>query len=249
MKPRKIFIGYDSREDLAYRVLRHSIEENLSIPIPIIPLKQEVLRRIGLYRRAWREDRGQKFDVFDQRPFSTEFTFTRFLVPHLSLYEGWSLFMDCDMLVKCDLNEVFDRFNDENEAVYVVKHNHSPTAETKMDNQLQTRYNRKNWSSFVLWNNEHPRNVENLTVDDVNTKNGSWLHQFRWLEDEFIAELPQEYNWLTGHSPSLVTPKVIHYTDGGPWFNEWSPKRMIDVTAGKEWETYYQNSREFINGH
>ena len=48
-----IYIGYDPREDLAYKVLKYSAYKYASGPLNVYPIKQSQLRRIGLYRRAW----------------------------------------------------------------------------------------------------------------------------------------------------------------------------------------------------
>jgi len=233
-----IYIGYDARESNAYEVLRDSILE-YNTKFDIIPLVQPALRRAGLYRRSARLDSidGKRVmvDTFDGRPFSTEFTFTRFLIPALNQYDGLALFMDSDMLVKSDIEEVFDTYGSNKDiAVHCVKHNYNPSAATKMDGQIQQRYNRKNWSSFILFNCGHEGN-HRLTVDDANIRSGSWLHGMSWLEDEEIGGIPEEWNWLDGWSDETITPKNVHFTTGGPWFKEWEPKRQIDAEYAGDW--------------
>lgn len=204
----KIFIGYDSREDIAYQVCRHSIlSRNPSAEV--IPLKRQDLIEEGLYTR--------EVDPLS----STEFTFTRFMVPHLMDYEGWALFCDCDFLFKIDVEEIFN-CADNQYAVMVVKHDYTPTEGIKMDGQKQLPYPRKNWSSLVLWNCGHPSNAK-LTLNKVNNKTGAFLHRFQWLEDHEIGELSPVYNWLVNwyKEPEDGKPKVIHYTEGGPWFENY----------------------------
>src|SRR5882672_7482851 len=87
----QVYVGYDPREAVAYETLAHSIERHSSVPVSIKPLVQKELRDAGLYTRQ----RGPTE--------STEFSLTRFLVPALSGYQGWSLFMDCDMLCRADI--------------------------------------------------------------------------------------------------------------------------------------------------
>ena len=84
MEPLKIFVGWDSREDIAFQVCKESIEHHASVPVEIIPLKQKLLRRDGYYTRPV------------DKLASTEFTFTRFLIPELAEFKGWALFIDCD---------------------------------------------------------------------------------------------------------------------------------------------------------
>lgn len=249
MKRPVIYIGFDSRESEAYEVLHDSIRE-YNKEYDIVPLKQQALRRANLYRRSARLDSidGKRVmvDVFDGRPFSTEFTFTRFLIPALNQYEGLALFMDSDMLVRTNINELFEEYGNRDYAIQCVKHNYNPSATVKMDGQIQQQYNRKNWSSFVLWNCGHEGNLR-LTVDDVNTKSGSWLHGFSWLDDEEIGGIHEEWNWLDGWSSESISPKNVHFTTGGPWFKEWEPKRQIDAEYAGDWHVraskiFYDNA-------
>ena len=144
---------------------------------------------------------------------STEFAITRFLVPILAK-TGWAMFLDCDMLVRENLARLFAQANDKY-AVMVVKHEHYPNLGKKMDNQIQTPYARKNWSSVILYNCDHPAN-QMLTPEYVNETRGLHLLQFCWLRDEFIGELNVEWNWLAGHSDPKIDPKIVHFTDGIP---------------------------------
>jgi lipopolysaccharide biosynthesis glycosyltransferase len=183
--------------------------------------------------------------MVDGKPFSTEFSHTRFLVPHLMQYKGWALFADSDMLFQSDIKNLFSLCNDKY-AVMCVKHQHKPQhGSIKMDGREQLSYFRKNWSSFVLWNCGHPANAY-VTPERVSMIKGTDLHSFKWLADDLIGELPWGYNYISGVSPR-VEPQVIHYTDGGPWFPE-----MPDVPYGDRWleeyEEWQQNSKfEFIS--
>ena len=237
-----IFIGWDSREDIAFKVLKESILDQSSIPVNIIPIKAGEMRNINFYRRVFHTQNYSspfsiKIDSTDNLPFSTEFSFTRFLIPFLSYHSGYSLFMDCDMFVRADVAEVFDYVNKEDKAIWCVKHTHvPPNSETvKMDHQIQSSYSRKNWSSFVLWNCSHSQH-QNLTIDDVNIKSGWWLHNFKWLEDSDIGSLPESWNWLDGYSPDTLEAKNVHFTRGGPWFKTWEPRQRSDARYGLEWQ-------------
>jgi hypothetical protein len=84
-----------------------------------------------------------------------------------------------------------------------------------MDGQAQTRYARKNWSSFLIFNCDHPAN-QRLTLEMVNTLPGRDLHRFCWLEDHEIGELPQRWNFLVGHTDPAIDPACIHWTSGTP---------------------------------
>ena len=84
-----------------------------------------------------------------------------------------------------------------------------------MDGQIQTFYARKNWSSVVLWNLDHPGN-KRLTLEHLNTKPGRDLHAFKWLSDDEIGELPVEWNWLVGVYEPNDQAKLLHFTLGVP---------------------------------
>ena len=205
-----IYIGYDSREDLAYQVCNHSIKSR-SESANIFPLKLNDLKAKGYYTR------GQ------DKLGSTEFTFSRFLVPILNEYKGWALFCDCDLLFLNPVEELFSLIDDKF-AVMCVQHDYNPKGNTKMDGRLQSIYPRKNWSSVVLWNCEHPSNKKITTklINDPDTT-GKYLHRFSWLEDAEIGEISHEWNWLVGwyEEPKDGKPKAIHYTEGGPWFPQY----------------------------
>ena len=206
---KQVFVGYDTREDIAYQVCEYSIKR-YNPSIKIVPLVQQELRQKKIY---WREI---------DKLASTEFTFTRFLVPHLMNYKGWALFIDCDIVFLEDVNNLFS-LADDRYAVMCVKHEFKPKPGLKMDGQVQTVYPRKNWSSVVLWNCAHPSN-EKISVDSVNNPNydGAFFHRFSWLKDEEIGELPCDWNWLVGwYKGGDGTPRAIHYTEGGPWFKNY----------------------------
>jgi len=227
----RIYIGWDSREDIAFQVAQQSIIDTTTSEVEIIPLKQKVLRSQNLY---WRD-----VDTLA----STESTFTRFLIPELCDFNGWALYIDCDTILISDIKELFEQADDRY-AVMCVKHDYIPEVGTKMDGQKQTVYPRKNWSSVMLFNCGHPNNAV-LTKELVNDPeiNGAYLHQFSWLKDSKIGEISHEWNWLVNWhcEPQDGIPKILHYTEGGPWFEDyrnceyadkwnWYEKRYLNST-------------------
>ncbi|NKQ88197.1 glycosyltransferase [Rhizobium ruizarguesonis] len=200
----RIFVGFDSKEVVAYHVLAQSIIENSSIPVEFSPI---VLSNLG---GIFTRERNALQ--------STEFSFSRFLTPYLSGYQGWSIFMDCDMLMRADIAELW-ALRDDRYAAMCVKHDYQPKIETKFLGQTQTKYEKKNWSSFLLFNNDKCRV---LTPDYVNTATGLQLHQFKWLESEdLIGELPVTWNYLVNEYDYREDAKNVHFTDGGPYFDEY----------------------------
>ncbi|MEX0409750.1 glycosyltransferase [Aquibium sp. LZ166] len=212
----KIYVGYDSREDIAWQVCRHSILRHSTPDLEVHPLKLAALQELGLYTR-------------EADNAATEFSLTRFLTPYLAAHDGWTIFVDCDFLFTNDIRNVLTHAN-RTKAIYVVKHEYTPANTVKMDGKTQTYYPRKNWSSFILFNSAHP-DVKRLTPDVVNTSAPSFLHRFQWVsDDELIGALPIEWNFLEGEYPKPATlPAAIHYTNGGPWFENWQNVDFADI--------------------
>ena len=198
----RVFIGYDPREDVAVNVLTDSIQAHASTPVQIAQVR---LSQLG--------------DVYQRQHHplqSTAFSFSRFLVPWLAGYEGWAIFIDADMLCQGDLAELW-ALRDESKAVQVVKHQQPCEQGLKFQGMPQSPYGRKNWSSVMLFNCSRCRA---LTPEYVNTASGLDLHQFRWLDDDCIGDLPPEWNVLVGVQPVPESARILHYTLGGPWFDD-----------------------------
>lgn len=214
----KIYLGYDSREDLAFQVARESIRKRTESPLTIYPLR---LKHLGMLTRPieWRD--GQMWCPISEAPMSTEFAISRFCVPFLQS-KGLALFADCDILCWSDIDELFD-LADPKYAVQVVKHQQESGSGTKMDGQQQVYYSRKNWSSVILWNLDHPAHSR-FYMEHLNHWPGRDLHAFKWLEDDEIGELPPHWNFLINVTPGKPEKKGIwHYTLGGPWFEGKTP--------------------------
>ena len=221
----KIFIGWDSREPEAAEVCKYSILKHATVPVEIYFLKQADLRDKGIYTRE------------PDLQSSTEFTFTRFLVPYLCNYQGNAVFVDCDFLFEHDVKELFECAN-HNTAVSVVQHDYQPTNTVKMDGKTQYLYPRKNWSSLMLFNCSHP-DCQTLTPEIVSSQTGEFLHRFSWTGYE-IGSLDKTWNWLVNwyHEPQDGKPKAIHYTEGGPWFPNY-----VKTEYGGNWIRAYN---EFV---
>jgi len=206
-----VFIGYDPRETVAYNVLSYSIQKRSSEPVCVTPLMLSQLKRVLTRERHPLQ--------------STDFSFSRFLAPHLADYVGWSVFMDCDMLMLDDIARLW-ALRDERYAVMVVKHEHVPRETTKFLGEPQSKYEKKNWSSVILFNNARCRS---LTPDYVNRASGLELHQFKWLEnDDLIGALPHRWNHLVGYDAPTREVSLVHYTLGGPYFKEYRDCEYAD---------------------
>lgn len=207
-----IFIGYDYKEPIAFHVCANSIIRNSKKPVSIIPLALNLL------------DTYTEFHTDG----SNSFTYTRFLVPYLSKFTGFAIFIDGDMIVKSDISELFN-YKDSKFAVQVVKHNYSTSRSIKYLQNKNEDYPRKNWSSVILWNCEHVSN-RLLTPSFIEDSSGSQLHRFAWLADNEIGELPIEWNWLVDEFGANYNANLLHFTLGIPNFQEFS-----DVSHSSEW--------------
>lgn len=193
-----IYIGWDSKYSIASSVCKKSILMNTNHQYECHYLKRDEIK--GFTRREPNE--------------STEFTFTRFLVPLLNNWEGYAVFCDNDFLFLDNISRMLMKINP-HKAVSVVKHKYKPKDKTKMNDKPQINYPRKNWSSLMVWNCSHPSNKV-LTLDYINKSSASDLHEFRWLKNNEIGEIDYTWNYLTDWYTE-GEPKALHFTTGGPW--------------------------------
>ena len=215
-----IFIGYDSKVKIAYHVLTESILKNSSTPVTVSPINLGNLKNI--YTRK-------------QDPLaSTEFSFSRFLVPHLMNYNGWAIFMDSDMVMLSDITELWNLRN-EDYAIQVCKHDYTPSSKNKFLGNNQTIYAKKNWSSLMLMDCSK---CKTLTPEYVNTRSGLELHQFKWLDENLIGSIPLEWNWLVGEYPYKKEVHNIHFTEGGPYFKDYR-----NTEYANEWFDIYNMTK------
>jgi len=216
-----VFIGYDEGEKVAYHVLTESIRKYSSEPVSFTPVDLSSLRN---YFKRKKQDNQ-----------STDFAFSRFLVPFLSNYEGWSIFMDCDMLFRDDIAKLWS-LRDDRFSCMVCKHDYIPKSDHKFRNAKNEAYPKKNWSSLMLFNN---RACSNLTQDYVETATGLMLHQFKWTKENLIGEIPIEWNWLVGEYDYNPDAKNAHFTLGGPYFKDYKNCDYCD-----EWRRLYSETTD-----
>ena len=217
-----IYVGYDPREACVYHTFCQSVIEHARSPVSFIPLHQQML---------------SGFD--GQQDGTNAFIYSRYLVPYLESFQGAALFVDGDMIVNTDINELIYLFDPEY-AVQVVKHDYSTRhgrkyLGTPLEND-NVDYPRKNWSSVMIFNCGHPAN-KILTPEFVEDAGGSFLHRFQWLNDEQIGALPQEWNHLVSEFPENPDAKLYHHTLGTPGFS-----RYMSCEGSKEWNSYLLNA-------
>ena len=221
----RLMVGFDQRESVAFHTFIQSVINVTSVPVSVTPL---VLGALPGYSETHTDG-------------SNTFIYSRFLTPYLSGFEGWSIFVDGDMICREDLKNLWD-LRDDRYAVMVVKHEYKTKAHQKYLGNKNENYPKKNWSSVILWNCAHPKN-KNLTPDFVMSKDGKFLHRFSWLDDTDIGDLPKEWNWLTTEYPDNYQAKLLHYTLGTPCFKDYKTSDMADL-----WWAAYDQSQEGIEG-
>jgi lipopolysaccharide biosynthesis glycosyltransferase len=193
----RVFIGWDSRFPEPADVLAYSLRTHASIELDIRYLKLPELRL------------NRSYDPLA----STEYTYSRFLVPYLCNHQGKALYLDSDMLCLADIAEIA-KLDLNGLALRVHKHNHHPSAAVKMNGAVQTAYPRKNWSSMMLLNCER---LTLWTKDVVETASGAYLHRFQDIPDNQIGELPKTWNTLDTMDAATC---LTHWTSGGPWLTQ-----------------------------
>jgi len=210
MTPIPIFVGYDTRETIAYHTCVNSIIRQASCPVAIVPLALNLLNN-------YKETHGDN---------SNHFVYTRFLVPHLMNYAGWAIFIDGDMIIRDDIVNLWN-LKDNTKDAMVVKHSYKTRMKQKYLGSKNEDYPRKNWSSVILWNCDAQANQQ-LTPEFVQQQPGSYLHRFSWLEDDKIGNLPVEWNWLPDEFGPNTSAKLLHYTLGTPCFHDFSQTPQAD---------------------
>ena len=213
-----VFIGFDEGEKVSYHILSESIRRQSSVPVSITPL---CLSNIPEFKRELQPNQ------------STEFAFSRFLVPYLSDYKGWSLFLDSDMMFRDDIKNLWDMI-DKEKSIMCCKHDYIPKQNIKFRGAKNEPFPKKNWSSFMLMNNER---CKMLTKEFVETATGLELHQFKWTHEENIGELPLEWNWLVSEYDYNKNAKNVHWTLGGPYFEDYARSDYAD-----EWFKLYYDT-------
>ena len=225
----RIYIGYDDNQFDASQVCEYSIQKWARTDVDIIHLKTSELEEQGIY---WRQDKG-----------STDFSYSRFLVPHLENYNGWAMFVDSDFVFMKDIWTLGDELactpNADLMSCYVIRHApYIPAQETKFYGQKQEALPKKNWSSLIFYNCGH-EHTKRLTPMLVNNQTPKYLHRFEWTEDHLVGMMDVRWNWLVGdYGICSGKPWGLHFTNGGPFNGEY----------GQDYEDVWLNMYEEMTG-
>lgn len=204
----KLFTGFDAREAEGWLVFVRSLVLHSPIPVQVIPLT-------GL-----------------QHDGTNTFTYERFKIPELCDWQGMAIWADgSDMLLRADIHELAKLY-DPSKAVQVVKHDYRTKHPRKYVGTAMEApnadYERKNWSSLVIFNAGHIAHFEAMDAirKAVEEGDGKFLHRFGWLKDEEIGELPPTWNWLADEYGENLEAKLLHWTAGYPGFNHYRDAPM-----------------------
>lgn len=224
---KRIYIGYDNKEPIAFNVCSNSIIQNSHQPISIVPLSLQLLESV--YTEYHTDG-------------SNSFTYTRFLVPFQEKFNGWVLYIDGDMVLKDDITKIWD-YIDESKAVIVVKHDYETKMNKKYFGSTNENYPRKNWSSVILWNCGHHKN-HFLTPEFVQSSTGAFLHRFSWLDDSEIGEIPIEWNWIPDEFGINLKANLLHFTLGIPCIDQFKDSPMAEY-----WNKEYERTIYYFKGN
>jgi len=219
----ELAVGFDQREAIAYHTFVQSVIDKSTIPVKFLPLNMNAL---SSYNETHTDG-------------SNQFIYSRFLVPYLLNFKGWAIYADGDMVCVEDIKKLWD-LRDANYAVQVAKHNYKTKIQNKYWGNKNENYPRKNWSSLILWNCEHPSHKV-LTPEFIEKQSGAFLHRFSWINDDEIGELKKEWNWLAMEYEEKKEIHLIHYTIGTPCFEEYE-----NTSLASYWKKSFLN---LLNGH
>lgn len=198
-----IWIGFDSREALAYAVCVNSLIRHSSRPLSIHPLALDNLKELYSEEHA---------------DGSNAFAYSRFLVPYLAGFRGPALYLDGDMIVRDDIAELFALAELEKD-VMVVKHDYKTKHPRKYFGAKNQDYDKKNWSSVMLFPNCANFPCQKLLPAKVAESTGKYLHRFEWTSESRVGSLPVAWNWLVGEYARNDDAKLYHYTLGSPFIH------------------------------
>jgi hypothetical protein len=125
------------------------------------------------------------------------------------------------MLCRDDISKLWE-LRDDRYAVMCVKHkNYETKDDIKYLNSPQYSFDKKNWASVMLFNNEKCQALTPEYINDGSVTKMD-LHQFKWLgDDSLIGSLPKRWNHLVGEECYDEDAAIAHFTIGGPYFEEY----------------------------
>ncbi|MCB9072208.1 MAG: glycosyl transferase [Bdellovibrionaceae bacterium] len=197
----KVFVGTDTSQQLAVKVLEHSIKKYASEDVDVIPMCDLPVPVPKLVRNQQR----------------TGFSFSRFCIPKLMNYQGKAIYVDADMQVFSDIMEIFN-WPMNNHKIIIQK----PLEKTEADthHKIGAPKKRIRQCSVMLIDCEKAHwDVEEIVagLDQGRYNYEQLMYELCILkEDEIGEELPFTWNSLEQYDKNT---QLIHYTDmkTQPW--------------------------------
>ena len=212
-KPINIYLGYDSSHSEIFDIAEASIHKSVEKHVDKMGYCHEFFHD---YKVEVKKLDIAEIDVYNREYAnqSTEFTYSRFLIPYLENYEGFSFFIDDDYLWQWNPLSLF-YFLDPKNALACVQYDFNTHDDTKFNGEKNVSYPKKLWSSMMIFNNGH-EDCRKLTPEVVNTESGKYLHQFEWTD--MISKIPHDKIATEGYETEVKqSHHAVHYTRGGPW--------------------------------
>lgn len=176
-EPLRVFIGVDEKQPVALTVCAASVWRNAKQRVSIEPIRMDWMP--GFTRRGL-----------------TQFTYARYGVPWMCDYRGTAIFMDGDILVHGDVNEL------------------AALADPLAAVSVATHLARFEWPSVMVFNNALCDQLTPKYINNPSTNPAS----LEWAGR--IGNLPPKWNHAVLYDEHVEDASLIHFTCGLPGWPE-----------------------------
>ncbi len=239
VEPVRVFVGSDASQDLAVDVLAYSIRQHTDLQVEVTSMSDLTLPEPNDIRQGSR----------------TNFSFTRFAIPSLCNYRGRAIYMDADMQVFKDIEQLWNLPFEGEEKIQILEE--IPDEFQPKDGQVGAPKKRKKQSSVMLLECER---LDWVAEDIIAGLDGHYTY------DQLLSEIcilkPEEIGWRVPWVWNSLetyiegTTALTHYTDmfTQPWASHLNPigwvwieevKRML-ADGTLQWD---QLEKEVELGH
>jgi hypothetical protein len=188
--PIRVFVGTDSSQMLAARVLEYSIKKHASMSVSVLPLCDVP---VPMPKNSKNHPR-------------TGFSFARFLIPSLCAYNGRAIYLDADMLVFADIAKLWA--SSLNEADILCAEHPGKNGRVRQYSVMLMNCSKLHW------------NIDEIVagLDEGRYDYANLMYEFCITPPDRIAPtLPYEWNSLEFYRAGRTC--LLHYTDmpTQPW--------------------------------
>jgi hypothetical protein len=216
VEPIRIFVGTEDNQMPAARVLEYTIRQNTKHPVRV-----EFIRNYDGPMPKHRKNRPR-----------TTFSFCRFQIPAKCNYQGRAIYLDADMQVFADIEDLWTRPFD-GHRVMVTRQDETPEA-WKGGNWFRPG---RQMSVMVLDCSRLDWDIDDIVrgLDEGRYSYADLMFNLCLVpSDEIDDSVPSEWNHLERHDPGIT--KLTHYTvvPTQPWKNDDNPLRDLWLPAYRE---------------